>query len=451
MELNPQTGAPVVESYRRELKLDWLSIWANVRDLDRQSRWPVTTAVVDDQVTILAREGVSVPIPEDVCAIIDRFGNSETEEGLRDLPEGALRRLYPSLAPPQARAAVLAVSSAGAILSHLLAAQDSDIDGSSLEGFVFEVNTALSAGVQLPVEALAGQLWDDFVDHRIAEEDRTTLRRILSDCLDIRRSINETLGILADMSLPLTVHVVANLSLSGLGNALLASAISQVVSSRYSLARNVLLVALFQLSESRDRSTGEAEEEGSIEILTRAMAIYHRYRVLKWVCERTGEEARARAKIRRTDKRKINGGDDVLADGLGGLNVREADESLDADRYDVSYSLVHSLLAHQLARQVHKGSVVDLLDGAERFLEDLGVVEKDQVEVEPQVADVRLAHGVLVDGHPRVARGLADLYPDSAGMVYIRGRAFVEEEMVPEAVKCLEQAAAGCKGELFQL
>jgi nuclear pore complex protein Nup160 len=45
-----------------------------------------------------------------------------------------------------------------------------------------------------------------------------------------------------------------------------------------------------------------------------------------------------------------------------------------------------------------------------------------------------------------LAYGVADLYPESAGMAYVRGRASVEQGDLDLAVRYLEKAAAGCKG-----
>jgi nuclear pore complex protein Nup160 len=451
--LSPQTGAPVVEAYRQQLKLEWLGVWAAVRDLDRQARWPVTTTLIDGHVAIIAREGASVPVLEDGVGIINRLGDSQEASGdLRDLPDGALRHLYPDLAPPLARASMLALSAAGSFAVDILANRDApNGEGSGLDLFVNEADLAFSTGPQQPAEFLAGQLWDDTAEQLLSDEDRMTLRRILSGCLDVRAAFGVTLHLISNFVLPLRGTLVSDLAFSGFGNSILASSISRVVENRYALARKVLLVALFSLTESADVIAEEGDEaEDMVEIVAQTMAAYHRMRVLKWVCDQTGEESKERAASRRSNKRKLNGGEDVLAEGLGSLNVREADEALDTDGYDVSYSLIHSLLARQSHQRIPRQSIDIYLETAIAYLAEISILEKKQTEIEPQVEDVRLAHAILVDDHPALAYGVTDLYPESAGMVYVRGRASVEQGDLDLAVRYLEKAAAGCKGEYIR-
>jgi nuclear pore complex protein Nup160 len=453
LELSPQTGAPVVEAYRQQLKLEWLGVWAAVRDLDRQARWPVTTTLIDGHVAIIAREGASVPVLEDGVGIINRLGDSQEASGdLRDLPDGALRHLYPDLAPPLARASMLALSAAGSFAVDILANRDApNGEGSGLDLFVNEADLAFSTGPQQPAEFLAGQLWDDTAEQLLSDEDRMTLRRILSGCLDVRAAFGVTLHLISNFVLPLRGTLVSDLAFSGFGNSILASSISRVVENRYALARKVLLVALFSLTESADVIAEEGDEaEDMVEIVAQTMAAYHRMRVLKWVCDQTGEESKERAASRRSNKRKLNGGEDVLAEGLGSLNVREADEALDTDGYDVSYSLIHSLLARQSHQRIPRQSIDIYLETAIAYLSEISILEKKQTEIEPQVEDVRLAHAILVDDHPALAYGVTDLYPESAGMVYVRGRASVEQGDLDLAVRYLEKAAAGCKGEYIR-
>ena len=428
MEFSPQTGAPIVDVFRRDLKLDWLGIWARVCNLDKQARWPVGVTLFGEQMAMITREGITAPVPEDAAGIVDRLGRSGDTGDFERLPEGALKKLYLSLTPPTARSSIIAVSAAGVYISSALARP---VEEGGLEAFVETVNVTLSTSPNQPIEDLAAYLWDEYVDRVLTEEDCTAIRRILSECPDLRRGLGESLDILADLT---CTHGASHFTFSGLGNALVASNIAKIIASRFSLASSILLVSLFHLAEA---SEDEAEE--LVEALARAFVTYHRYRVLQYVSEQTGEGGRE-AKARRP-KRKANG-DDVLSAGFDGLKMREG-EDLDMDGFDPGYSLIHALLSRR-ERPATQGLAIS--EAAMGFLSDAALLSRDQVDVEAQAADVKFVYTVLMDGHAMVAGCLADLYLQSTGMAYVRGRALLNVGQVDPAVQEFQRAAAGCRG-----
>ncbi|WVW84551.1 hypothetical protein I302_106585 [Kwoniella bestiolae CBS 10118] len=448
MEFSPQTGAPVVDAYRKKLKLDWLGVWSNVRDVDKQARWPISSTVIQKELLVLTREGVSTAIPTDVAGLVDRLGKSEIDPNhFLQLSEGSVRRLYPALAPPKARASAIAISMAGSFISNILMTQDAtENTGTALDDFVNTTAERLATVTHEPPEVIAGSVWDDHVEELLAEEDRTSVRRILSESASVSRALDESLNILQQASFPLASSSLEELNWSGSGKALLTSNIAQFIESRFSLARNVLLVTFFHLFESRDPSYEDDEGEELIAILARALVIFHRYRVLKWVCDQTGEEGRERSKTKRTNKRKVNGGDDVLAEGFGSLRMKEGedDQGLDSDTYDIGYSLVHSLLARQIPQPVTSGLINRFVEAASTFVSGINLVDPEQTDVGAQKADLQLSYRILVDGHAQLAGAFTDMYPLSAGISYVKGRAYLECGMIEEAVKFLEKAAAGC-------
>ncbi|WRT67678.1 uncharacterized protein IL334_004650 [Kwoniella shivajii] len=449
MEFSPQTGAPVVDVYRKNLKLDWLGVWANVRDLDKQARWPVGATLLNDDILVLAREGISAPIPDDAVGLVDRLGKSDADPNqFLQLSEGAIRKLYPTLAPPKARASAIAISMSGTYISNVLKGHDAaEGTGTALDDFLHVTAERLATNTHEPPEVIAGGIWDDHVEELLSEEDRASVRRILSESASTTRALNESLELLEQPSFPITSPKLGELKWSGSGNALLTATIDQNIEYRFSLSRNVLLISFFHLFESRDPSYEDDEGEELIEILARAMATFHRYKVLKWVADQTGEEARERNKLRRTNKRKVNGGDDVLAEGLGSLKMREGDEDfgLDSDAFDVGYSLLHSLLARQSPQPVTTGTLNRLLETAIGFVSEIDLISPGQTDVGAQMSDIQLAYRILVDGHAQLAGAFTDLYPLSSGISYVKGRAYLECGMIEEAVKYLEKAAAGCK------
>ncbi|WVF69357.1 hypothetical protein IAT40_004133 [Kwoniella sp. CBS 6097] len=449
IEFSPQTGAPVVDAYRKKLKADWLGVWSNARDLDRQARWPVGTTLIGDDLLVLTREGVSAPVPDDIAGLIVRLGRSDIDpNGFLQLSEGAIRKIYPALAAPKARSSAIAVSMSGAYISNVLEGKDADQGtGTALGEFTQYAMETVAQVTHEPPEAIAGGLWDDFVEPLLEEEDSTAIRRILSESPSTSRALNESLSILEDTSLPLVFAEEGEMRWSGSGNALLTSAITSYIGSRYSLAQNVLLTSLFNLGESADPSGEDDEGEELIDILGRALLVFHRYKALKWVSEQTGEEARERSKAKKSHKRKPNGADEGLTEGLGSLRMRENNEdmSLDSDNYDVGYSLLHSLLARATPLPVISRSVNQYLEATAAFISRLRILSAEQTDIGAQAADIQLAYTVLVDGHAQLAGAFTDLYPLSAGVSYVKGRAYLECGVVDEAVKHLEKAAGACR------
>lgn len=462
IEVNPDTGAPVVDVYRKQLKLEWLGIWAIVRDLDRQSRWPVSTSTIGQSLFVLTREGISVPVPEEAAGVVDRLGKSEIEANqFLNLAEGALRRVYPSLGGSEARLAVLSVTMSGEYIAGLLKSQEAQSDesdvpsmGSLLDVLIRNINDTLAAGLQGPPELVAGSLWDDFLDPVLTEDERMNIRRILSETSSVNRGLVQCVEILEDCSFAFNSsepNSEPSSSFSGLGNALLSSTLSQIIESRYALARNVLFTSLFYLADSFDPLDDSEKSEELIEILTRVMVAYHRYRVLKWVAGQTGEEAGERKQATKTQKagkskRKL--GDDGQTDTLGGLKVKEMeDNERDTDEFTTAYSLLHCLVARLLAPEVPglDMTLSVLLQAAMNVLDQVHLLLSNQIDIAAQSPDIVLGNTIFIDGHPLLAGAYSDLYPLSSGIAYLKGRAYLEAGVLDGAVQYLEKAAVGCK------
>ncbi|CAK9785053.1 hypothetical protein CC85DRAFT_277004 [Cutaneotrichosporon oleaginosum] len=448
MKMSPQTGAPVVREFRAELKQQWLGIWARVCELDKQGRWPVATTCIDGQLVIVDREGASTPVQEDTSAVLVHHGQVPQQAAeFQTLPEGALRALYPALAPPKARRAITATCVAGESLSTLLRNTSSgDGSVSALDALFSHLDSELSVPASVPPEELAGGLWDDFMEPYLTEETRAHVTRALAESSSIPRTLADILEILS--SYPAAAsgsQKVDNWSLSGFGNALLASTVSAVIASRFALARDVLLVALYHTATSSDLAEDDDASETLIAVIARAQVTYHRYRVLSWLSQRSGTREGDR------EIQKRNGRDDVLA-AFGSLKMREnEDKGIDSDGYDTAYSLLHSLLAQSLRPQAPRDTLAGLFNMASSLLADLSLVGSEQFDVEPRAADVKLAFIVLADGHAATAVDLTELYPMSSGTAYVRGLALLEIGDVERGANLLERASAGCRDGSLQV
>ena len=340
MQVGRQTGAPMVEGFRKDLKREWLGIWAIACDLDKQARWPVGTVVVDGQFLVVTREGISAVVADDLQAS--------------------------------------AVSKAGAHIASVI----------DLDEFTEQLNAVLAAPPSQPVELLAGSLWDEYVEQSLSEDNYTTVRRLLSDGGDVETSLNDELDALGSLG-----DSDGDDGYTDLGTDLVTDTLTDIILTRYALSRDILLAALFHLSERRDD-----DAEDLIIMLSRSLATYHRWRILRWVSEQTSERDRL---------------------DIGGLKMGEKHDS----------SLLASLVKGDLPIQFVDAALAWL---RKSFPED--------PSVEPSSGDVWLAYSMLDYG---AAGHFTTLCPLSAGMAYVRGRAYLDIGDIDEAIRHLQLAAAG--------
>jgi nuclear pore complex protein Nup160 len=430
MAIDPQTGAPVVDAYREAMKRDWLSIWARVRDLDKHSRYPLATTEVDGHVVIHTRAGLSAYVPEDDCGIMDRSG-SEEGQIIIELPESAFTNAYPHLETETRRSAIT-ISSAGSYIVNRLEEQVSPEGSCVLDDLMEYIDTTLSSPEVEPLESRCEAMWDEMIEPHFGEDDQLSLRRIISNTSHERDALSHTLDLLSS-SYPTDDDMESDRVFSGIGNSLLTSSITSTVQSRYALARKVLLVALYHLVES---DSGDEEFEEVIPVVNRAFCVYHRYSVLRWMCEQTGNERRTRVKAGKGAKR-IEGEDN---------GPRNRQDGLEADSIDPSYSLLHSLLASQSIKSPTSGFSL-IGDASQAYLSKIDLVNDELVELESRDKDIVLAHSILVDGHPDTAGRMTELYPLSSGIAYVRAKALVEVGAFEESVDLFKHAASGVQGE----
>lgn len=446
MSIDAQTGAPVIDAFREAMKRDWLSIWARVRDLDKHSRYPLASTEVDGHVLVHTRTGLSAYITEDACGIVDRSGDSEDGQVIIELPESSFSNAYPQLEAECRRSAVTISTAGSYIVERLDGQESSDGNGTVLEDLMDHIDLTLASSETEPIESRCEALWDDMIEPYFGEEDQLALRRVISNTSSEREALSHTLDLLASEHTAIddNMDTSSDRIFSGSGNALLTSSIASTIQGRYALARKILLVALYHLTDSGADGNGDDGEEFEevISIVNRAFCIYHRYRVLRWLCEQTGEEGRIRTKASKIPKHRNEGEESALQK----RNGSSTQDGLEADGTDPSYSLLHSLLATQRATTPTSGFSL-LYDASQAYLDKLDLVDSELVEIEPRSQDVVLAYSVLKDGHADTARQITELYPLSSGTAYIRGRALVETGAFDESVDYLKQAASGCRGK----
>ena len=439
MENNSQTGAPEVNDYRSKLKLQWLGVWARVRILDAGARWPLGSAVIEDQLVVITREGVSAPIVQDACALIHDMGQLEgPAEAFLGLPDSSLQPVYIDLAPRTRRTDAISVAAAGRHISKVLSEVNHDEhNGTAMDILLEDVNVYVAKPYNISADAKADEIWSSYFSSYLSEEDQGSVRRLLSESSNIVNALSSVLDLLASTSISPLEVINEEMRFSGIGNALMAANIAAIVKGRYDLAKDTLLVGIFARIDADGR---DDIEEDFTRILYRAFTTYQRYKTLLYVSEQAADEAKARRGV--TSGKRRNG-DDANGDWA---HVRG--ESVDFDSYQTSYSLLHSLLSRELSQHVSEAPLGEISVASTRFLKSTLSLDAEVWDNVPLQQDVRLAYDVLEDGHPTLAGTITTFYPESSGMFYVRARAYLDLGDIDEAVAHFEKAAAGCRGEL---
>lgn len=437
LRLDAQTGAPVVEAYRQELKTHWLGLWARVRDLDKRDRWPICTETVDGAVVIHTRGGISAFVAQDTATVVAHLGQSGGTE-IVHLPDESFAAV-PELASREVRHGAAVVSAAGELLTGLLKNPAGQGESANLDDLIARMDEVLSVPASEPIDTRLGSVWDEMIEPIVTEDDTLPLRRILSNIESTADGISSTLHVLMAGDVDSSQTPSSAVVLSGYGNALLSSTIASMITARYQLALGTLLVAIYHLSDSVNHDDDEEALEEMADLLSSVVFVYHRYRVLKWSRDQNGEEGRERTKASNVGARKAAGNDVFTAD-------RTQDDQLDDDSIDPSYSLIHTIIARQ-SRHPADPSTIAFTPDALAFLNNLGLLKGEEAELEPNLADVQLGLMILTGGHAGLANTFTELYTLSSGNSYVRGRALLELGFIDDAVDCLRKSAAGINGK----
>ena len=387
MGLSTATGAPIVGEFRQAMKREWLKVWARARDLDRHGRWPIASASWRDQTFVITREGVSVPVAQDVTGYIRQL----SEDGAPDLPSP-----YTALADTAHQSALVAIDLAGSYLTSILEAQAER----PLSNLAADMQLAARDGLQESVEDFAFRIGEEHVSPYMLEDTGDRLRSFLSDCSDVPTGLQLALDVLAEFDVS-----AADMPYSGFGNALLTSTIQATISSRHRFAQNVFLIMLFYLADA-----DLDDEEAVFDLVSQSIDMWNQYGLRKWLASASAPEAAIPPKKRMDD----------ISSNLSSLRVGDKE----SDGYDTSVSLIHHLLASQLPPLAP-----ELALAASTWLS--------------QISDEALGLAILHSGLPLLAGEYADRLPASSCVMYLRGRAAVVAGDVEGIVANFEKAASG--------
>lgn len=422
LDVSPQTGAVLYDSYTKRLKGEWLRFVAIANESRTAALFPLALSVSPERgaALVVMRDAVAVPIVQDTVRVLQDL-DPDSRTAFLALPPHALEATYPHLAPRDIRQDLFTILDAIGTLSRALsstAARELELE------LVAKVRTPFAAHV----EDVAIELYEGSLEPYVTA--------------DVRDAVNEQLGILfkaeasfqALWTLLTTPEVVKPLVSkrtappSDLASALLTDAVAVSIEARYRLVGGLATLLLFICGDST--ASGLLPDPASLTSGT--LATLHTLASLRWVAQQAAAPLPP----------PPSSADDSILERFDSLNVTRDVDSPDAPTV-ASFSLLNGLLrdpAYSPPLSLSSPLASSLTGGVSTFLDRTGLIIHKRLVVDSP-GDVRFAKGLQERGLPDLALEFAELYPKGTGMLYVMGKAYVDLGRWEEAVKAFERAA----------
>ncbi|GAA5890373.1 hypothetical protein JCM8208_002795 [Rhodotorula glutinis] len=465
LQQSPQTGAYLHDEYNKQLKLEWLRFVAFLNESRSAALFP-TCLVVDEQrgiAAVVARDAVAVPVVREAVQAL----HSLTPEGLLaaagaddtlfDLPvavasDRTLRHdVLPLLAIIRDLERRLSTHERR-VLERALREKLASSDLGDLE----TTTTALA----LFDQALEPALSDATVEH-VADQ--------LAALESAERAVDTFLRLLTTEQLPPVADAGPDAhATTDLSNALLVDGLALGIEARYELVKGLVAVLLVAWGAEADSAGEDAEMGGAPERLfgrldqttAAAFAALHSLGALAWLAaEVSTPSVEALALVQKELQGRDGSGsgdDDPMFARFGELNVHEHDRRRDGHAADVMPVPTSGLLSALLRVPGYAPSIlpasrsslpVALAYAAAGTSTALGLLESaaaGRISASPAatVVGLRLQQLTL----PVQAAQWVGMWPRTAGMSYVCGRAALDALAGEDAMAQLEAAASGLYG-----
>ncbi|GAA5854614.1 hypothetical protein JCM9279_005711 [Rhodotorula babjevae] len=466
LQQSPQTGAYLHDEYNKQLKLEWLRFGAFLNESRSAALFP-TCLVVDEQrgiAAVVARDAIAVPVVREAVQALHSMtpegllAAAGADDGLFDLPvavasDRTLRHdVLPLLAIIRDLERRLSTHELG-VLERALREKLASTDLADLE----TTATALA----LFDNALEPVLSDAAVEHVATQ---------LAGLESAERAVDTFLRLLTTEQLPPVADAGPDAhATTDLSNALLVDGLASGIEARYELVKGVVAVLLVAWGAEADSAGEDAEMGGAPERLfgrldqttAAAFAALHSLGALAWLAaEVSTPTVEALALVQKELQGRNIGSssssdDDPMFARFGELNVHEHERRSDshADIMPVPTSgLLSALLrvpgyAPSILPASRSSLPVALAYAAAGTSTALGLLESaaaGRISASPAatVLGLRLQQLVL----PVQAAQWVGMWPRTAGMSYVCGRAALDALAGEDAMAQLEAAASGLYG-----
>ncbi|KAL8286711.1 hypothetical protein RQP46_004239 [Phenoliferia psychrophenolica] len=425
LEHSPQTGAPLYELHNKHVRAEWLRFVAITNESRQSALFPLALGVDAQRklALVLHRDALSAPMVSDTVHVLQRLSHDPSARSeLLALPESALESSYEHLAPRGVRHD----------LFHILAAI-STLE-SALPPFALrKLETELVKTVRTPlnrhISDIAVALYEDSLEPFVG----ATTNEALLDTLRVLVTPEASFQVLWTL---LTTSEVVRPVPEGRGTpsdltvVLLADAITSSVEARYDLVKGLATLLLFL---NGDEACADVVPE--LDSLTSAtLATLHTLASLRWVVRQA------------SPPRPSPPSDELnLAERLGSLHVNHsATSDLPPEAQVASFSLLSGLLRlPQYSPPIPTSTTplaYALATALSTFIAHTRLITQKR-QVIDAAADVDFASTLQRVGLPQQALEFVEMYPTGAGMLFVKGLAYLDTGRGDDAVVAFKKAA----------
>jgi nuclear pore complex protein Nup160 len=440
LESSAQTGELLQAEFDKKVRTEWLGFLARVEEAERDARWAVGVVKGHggDSIVVVQRDGLIVPTKKSSVEIVSSLATIPSHDPIRStflsLLPGSLYLANPSLAPPQTRQATLHLASLGYALASSL----------PLPTILFveaDIVSLTSSALSCSVEDASLDLYANRVEPFLHESVISNVRNGIGGAGEpFESAVKTVLDWTISPNDPL-LSPSSNSSTeipSPTAIAFLSSSLRTTIDLRFALARNVLLVLLFALSELAE---DELESSSLAPLISSALSVVQCLGNLKWLAGVTGAESAARLRAGATQD------ENALLNRFDSLKM-SSEVSLSSpyppSATTLPPSLLESILFSSAARlsQVTRNPPSTSIPSATTAFLSSTSLSSLRTLVQALPPDVELAEKLLLVGHVQAAYAFCARFPLEEGLAFVKGKAAMVLGKVEESEELFERVAA---------
>ncbi|BGP29003.1 hypothetical protein JCM10296v2_000739 [Rhodotorula toruloides] len=454
LQQSPQTGAFLHDEYNKQLKIEWLRFIAMLNESRSVVLYPTCLALDEDRgiAAVFGRDSITVPIVREAVHTLRSLSTPQQILAAQAEPENLLD-LPPALSADYTlRSDILPLLAIVRDLQSRLSTNDLRI----LESLLLE---QIRAPFTADMEDTALDLFEKALEAALPDDNVAQIVASLKGLDSSERAVDSFLRLLTSEQLsPIAATAADEQPATDLSNALLADALSTSIEARYELAKGLVAVLLVvwagEDEEAVEADVGVAPtpQERLFARLDQttaaAFTTLHALAAMQWIAaDLASPSAEALAAVQ---KQLGASGDDGVLERFGELRMKDHDG---ADVIPVpTYGLLSALLrtpdfAASLLPASRSSLPVALAFSAAGVFRVFGILPSSTA-TQPEASAASTIIGMRLQQLtlPAQAAEWVELWPKTAGMSYVRGRATLDLLDGDGASEALEKAASGLYG-----
>ncbi|BGP21800.1 nuclear pore complex protein Nup160 [Rhodotorula toruloides] len=450
----PQTGAFLHDEYNKQLKIEWLRFVAMLNESRSVALYPTCLALDEARgiAAVFGRDSVTVPIVREAVHALRSLSTPQQILAAQAEPESLLD-LPPALSADYTlRSDILPLL---AIIRDLQSRLTTN-NLRTLESLLLE---QIRAPFTADMEDTALDLFDKSLEPALPDDSVAQIVAALKGLDSSERAVDTFLRLLISEQLsPIAASAADDQPASDLSNALLADALSTSIETRYELAKGLVAVLLVvwvgEDEEAVEADVGVAPvaQERLFARLDQttaaALTTLHALAAMQWIAaELASPSAEALTAVQKQLGASENDG---VLERFGELRMKDHDG---ADVIPVpTYGLLSALLrtpdfAASLLPASRSSLPVALAFATASVFRAFGILPSSTT-TQPESSTAATIVGMRLQqlALPAQAAEWVELWPKTAGMSYVRGRALLDLLDGDGASEALEKAASGLYG-----